>query len=550
MIQKTLKWFLPFVLVGLAAATWLPQPAKKRAMAPENYDPLALARASVGKIRNLEATVPPQCYTLTEGVANPCWTCHTRSTFPNQMDDADLQAEYAFSDLALSNAWTNLFVDRSTEIAAISDEQILDYVRTDNYTALRQHLEQRTDYKGYVPDLDFGRGFDEQGFARDGSQWRAFRYKPFPGDFWPTNGSSDDVLIRLAKPFRSRDGVEDRETYKINLALLEAAIAAGPQALAGATFRYETEPLDERLAGIDLDGDGSLAMARAIAALPRHYVGDAAGVTLVRYLYPKGTEFLHSVRYLDPDQPSFIAERMKELRYSKKTDMLDTWAINNRYEKEYGEKEEGRPPVFAGAPEVGLRNGFGWQLQGFIEDADGFLRLQTHEEHQACMGCHSSVGVTVDQTFALARKLPGAEGWAYQRLEGIRDVPQQGQSMGEIATYLSRVRGADPFRANDEMLARFFDAEGQPRLAELARAAVGGDRDIAWVLLPSRERALRLDKAYRALVQTQSFAKGRDTLASPAKNVHQRIVNGSTDLEATGKIYDDGRLWLNWSAAK
>lgn len=550
MFNKSLKLLLPCLLAGLAAATWVPSPPTGDARTAEGYDPLALARASVGKIRNLEASVPPQCYTLTQGVANPCWTCHTRSTFPNQRDDFDLQAEYAFSEQALNNAWSNLFVDRSAQIAAISDEEILDYVRTDNYTPLRRQLSQRSDYRGYVPDLDFALGFDEQGFARDGSHWRAFRYKPFPGDFWPTNGSSDDVLIRLDKRFRCRDGVEDRELYKINLALLEAAIAAGPQAQDGPHFQYQTEPLDERRAGLDLDGDGLLGTARMLSALPRSYVGDAADVPLVRYLYPKGTEFLHSVRYLDPDKPSFIALRMKELRYSKKVDMLDTWAINHRYEKEYAEKEEGRPPVFAGSPEVGLRNGFGWQLQGFIEDAAGFLRLQTHEEHQACMGCHSALGVTVDQTFALARKLPGVDGWAYQRLEGMRDVPQQGHSLGEIATYLSRVRGADPFRANDEMLARFFDREGQPRLSELARAAAGGDRDIAWLLLPSRERALHLDKAYRALVATQSFNLGRDTLASPAKNVHRSISNGSTDLEPAGKIYDDGKLWLDWRFAK
>ena len=36
---------------------------------------------------------------------------------------------------------------------------------------------------GYEPDLDLAKGFDEQGFARDGSFWRAFRYHPFPGGF-------------------------------------------------------------------------------------------------------------------------------------------------------------------------------------------------------------------------------------------------------------------------------------------------------------------------------------------------------------------------------
>ena len=61
----------------------------------------------------------------------------------------------------------------------------------------------------------------------------------------------------------------------------------------------------------------------------------------------------------------------------------------------------------------------GWQLQGFIEDAEGRLRLQSDEEHRVCMGCHDGIGVTVDQTFSFPRTLPGAEGWRYQDLRGI-----------------------------------------------------------------------------------------------------------------------------------
>ena len=33
-----------------------------------------------------------------------------------------------------------------------------------------------------------------------GSDWRTVRYQPFPGAFWPTNGSTGDVFIRLPKP--------------------------------------------------------------------------------------------------------------------------------------------------------------------------------------------------------------------------------------------------------------------------------------------------------------------------------------------------------------
>ena len=46
--------------------------------------------------------------------------------------------------------------------------------------------------------------------------------------------------------------------------------------------------------------------------------------------------------------------------------------------------------------------------------------------------------------------------------------------------------------------------------AEVRRAAAGGDRDLAWLLAPSRERALQLDKAYLAIARTQTFEHGRD----------------------------------------
>jgi hypothetical protein len=69
---------------------------------------------------------------------------------------------------------------------------------------------------------------------------------------------------------------------------------------------------------------------------------------------------------------------------------------------------------------VGLLNDFGWQLQGFIEDAEGRLRLQTQEEHLFCMGCHSNIGVTVDQTFSFPRKVPGKEAGGTRICEASR----------------------------------------------------------------------------------------------------------------------------------
>lgn len=514
--------------------------------APAAYDPLAVALASAGRLVNLEASVPSMCYTRTAGVANPCWTCHTDSVLPNEMEDAGLQEAYAFSDFGLENHWTNLFVDRSAAIATQGDDEILAYVRQDNYGPLRALLRQRTDFPGYPLEADLPGGVDADGFLVDGTGWRALRYKPFLGTFWPTNGSTDDVFIRLPRAFREDGrGVASLPVAKINLAILEAALCGDP-AVADADLERRVEPVDETVAGVDLDGNGQVGgLVELVRGLPARYVGGAAATAVRRYLYPAGVELLHTVRYIDPDAGHLLARRMKEVRWMIKRHDLDPWARSRAYEHELNEKQEGRPPFFAGGPDVGLRNAFGWQLQGWIEDAEGRLRLQTQEEHQFCMGCHSAIGVTVDSTFAFARKLPGAAGWRWQDARGVPDVPQAGHPDPETLTYFRRVGGGDEFRANQEVLERFFPG-GTLDEAAVRRAAPGGDRDLAWLIAPSRPRALLLNKAYRALVRTQSFEQGRDTLLLPASNVHRRIENGETELGRTQRLFDDGRLWLDW----
>jgi len=531
------------------AARWLDartSTAEQKRILAASYDPLELARTREGKLDHREAGIPPQCYTKTERTSNSCYTCHTDGHYPNSMIDFRLQAEYAFSEEGQRNHFSNLFLDHRKAMADMSDAWVLSYVRADNYAALRTLLRDRKDFHGYAPDLDFSAGFDAHGFAKDGSGWRAFRYKPFPGTFWQTNGSSDDVLIRLPEAFRRLAGEDSPAVYRANLALLEAALASDP-VTSEDKVRFSVEPFDERAIEYDLDRDGELeAQATEIVGLPRFYLGDANDVRVWHALYPEGTEFLHSVRYLDPDAPSFIATRMKELRYMKKLRNLEPSQLMGIYEHEHDEKDAGRLPVVQGSAETGLRNKFGWMLQGYIEDALGRLRLQTHQEQLACMGCHSNLGVTVDQTFSFARKVPGAMGWGYQDLAGIQDAPNLGAEQPEFATYLERVGGGDEFRENTEMLARFFPG-GKLDHAAVARVAQGGDQDIAWLLLPSRERALDLDRAYVALVRQQRFDRGRDAVLKPATHVHRTIENESTGLEAAGRVYRDGRLRLNWA---
>ena len=181
-------------------------------------------------IYNPEAVIPPQCYTRTEGRFNPCYVCH-QNHLPgreNRMNDAHLQRAYSFSDEGQTNRWRNLFEDRTERIAVISDEAIKSWINEDNFSELAGRLEA-AQFRGYIPRIqnlaDGAAAFDEQGFAKDGSHWVAFNYKPFPSTFWPTNGSTDDVMIRLPAKFRQTlDGAYNHDVYKANLAIVEVAI--------------------------------------------------------------------------------------------------------------------------------------------------------------------------------------------------------------------------------------------------------------------------------------------------------------------------------------
>jgi hypothetical protein len=500
-------------------------------------DPLAFAEAKGSHLGNLEASVPPMCYTQTGGTSNPCWVCHTQGQGRTRLDDSSLQETYAFSDSALTNHWTNLFVDRRSDIARVSDDEMLRWVRTDNNSPLLAAMAKMpASYTGFRPDLDLSRGFDDEGFARDGSQWRAVRYQPFLGAFWPTNGSTSDVFIRLPPAFR-----RTREQYRVNLTLVEAALSITDYA----TKRIDRaiESVDERVLGEDLDGDGELrAQTTRLRRLPVHYAGVADLV--VAQAYPPGTELLHTVRYLDPGASDRFATRLKELRYMRKVENPDDWGRLRAYNDEADDKADGTLPTYAGDPEVGLLGPFGWQLQGYIEDARGALRVQTMEEHRACMGCHGNIGVTIDNTFSIARKVPGADGWRHQDLRGLHDRPQVGHSQPELVEYFTRVQGGDETRSNDELLARFF--VGGHLDVEALRAG-----DLASTLFPSRERALALDKAYLAIVREQSFVRGRDAVLHPATRVHRAITTEGTGLhidaaDPNARTYRDGRLHLVW----
>lgn len=498
----------------------------------------------INTLFNAEAVVPPQCYTRTEARANPCYVCHQDniSGRENQMNDRDLQEAYSFSDVGMTNHWKNLFEDRSARVEKISDEEILAYINEDNYSELPERLKEK-DFQGYVPDLkDLHLGadaFDEEGFAKDGSHWVAFNYKPFPSTFWPTNGSTDDVMIRLAEPFRTdKEGNYSREIYKANLAIVEALIK-------GVTS-IGSLPIDEGKIGQDLDGDGELKTARSVTD-PKDWVGAAQGEEYFdTHLYPRGTEFLHTVRYIGVGENGEIgvSTRMKEVRYMWKVKPYGKPMYARKYELESFEKEAGNLPGYISLQQHGLDNGNGWAVQGFIEDRQGRLRFMTHEENFSCMGCHNSVGSTIDKTFSFARKIDGAEGWGYIDLRGMFDAPSKGETVGEIELYLTRAEGGSEFRNNEEMFERWFKADGTADPEKIAKA-----KDVYELITPSPERALLLNKSYRTIVEDQDYIFGKDAVAVPPVNVYDKIDNENSPTLPLERTYDYN-IVLDWAAGQ
>lgn len=529
-------------------------------------------------LHNRIAYIPPQCFTrVTDDsgagavAQNPCYVCHAQAREPNMQSQPELQLAYDFPQVRagapVQNPWSNSFRDRTAQVAAISDDAVRRYVAQDNYgyAARQSKIAQRLAalpvawdadengrWDGYVPDAHFS--YDARGFDRgpDGtpSGFRVFAYYPLPGGFMPANGSFDDVLIRLPEAFRQNDaGAEDLQTYELNLAIVEALIRRRDVPI---------DPTDESRYGVDVDGDGRLGRATHVrfAFDPRspsaslQYVGRAGqlhrsgALHLAPGLFPEGTEFLHSVRYLALDEQGAVraAPRMKELRYAKKHSWLSYAQLADHAQREAKEAalNPDRPEQFYGDGERGVHNASGWVLAAFIEDESGQLRPQTYEETVFCMGCHGGLSATEDSTFAFARKLSSgpAHGYYAPQWGAGQPLPDPTRDDGqpEYATYLRLNREGDSYRSNQELLARFYDASGAPRAQAFARLA----QDVAPLWLPSAARALTLDKAYWIIVKEQSFVAGRDPVVSGLSNVlrevRSRAPTGIAQAEAAPRL--------------
>lgn len=457
---------------------------------------------------NETAYITSQCYTKTidkEGSKhNPCYSCHRQSTKPNYMSDEDLQTSYSFPEYATKNRWLNLFKDRSNDIQNISDEDILKYISQDNYKDKQnniilenklKNLDPKWDFNnngiwdGYIPDIEYN--FDDDGFDRtqDGqiTGWRAYTYKPFLGTFWPTNGSTDDVMIRLPKVFwKNINNKIDLEIYKQNLEIVENLINGIKQT---------------------------------------NYVGLASlkNLDIAIGLYPVGTEFIHSVRYIQTNKKGIeLSKRMKELRYAKKSSWATYYQHQSLSDNEYKENHDfpDRYSVYKGDIEKGIYTNRGWWLQGFIEDKKGELRPQSYEENLYCIGCHATIGAITDATFSFKRKIAW-NSWKENSFYNIKDANN------EYLNYLKNNNHANEFRTNEEVYNKFFN-DGKLNTIEASKIK----DDIGYLIIPSKKRAMNLNKAYKVIVEEQSFIYGRDTHIKPLVNVHKQVIQDQdTHLE-------------------
>ena len=509
---------------------------------------------------NATAYIPPQCFTdpVADGVEhNPCYVCHTPSKEPNFLNDIDVQLSYVFPESGLKNKWDNIFKDRSEEIKAISDESIISYVRTDNYfnkdgeIAIKKRLESVPDswdrnkngrWDGFIPDVYFN--FDDLGFDHDPkgayTGWRVYAYYPFPGAFLPTNGATDDVMMRLPEAFRNNEaGDFDLAIYRTNFAILESLMNERDVTI---------PPVDETYLKVDLDKDGKLAIATNIkyewdprSSKNMSYVGMArvllekGDIHLAARLLPEGTEFLHSVRYIDIDgDQTKMATRMKELRYSRKNSWRNYYQLRTIVTKETKERHDfpERTKVVIGNMEDGMNTPHGWTYQGFIEDAAGDLRPQTYEETFACLGCHGYVGASNDTTISFTRKFKETsykEGWYHwseRGVEGIAD-PIREDGHGEYAYYLQHNPTGNEYRDNEEVLNKFFTKDGQAK-AEMFEQL---KNDISVLLMPTSERAIALNKAYKVIVDEQSYRLGREPVLNARDKVLKEVeLEGDTGI--------------------
>ena len=256
-----------------------------------------------------------------------------------------------------------------------------------------------------------------------------------------------------------------------------------------------------------------------------------------------------------------MSSRLKEFRYAKKTSWNSYSQLSNVGLSDIKEKHDfpDRLDVYTGNLETGINNKIGWFYQGFIEDKKGDLRPQTYEETLSCIGCHTNIGAIADSTFVYQRKFEKDSfnsGWYHWSKKGFKNIPDLKLENGETeyVRYLKENSYGDEFRTNEEIINKFFKKDWQKDSKNIEKDLIAKlenpdiklkqdwkfkldelekiKNDISYLILPSKQRALELNKAYKVIVDEQSFIYGKDIHIKPALNVHKELEKGtSTNLQ-------------------
>jgi hypothetical protein len=315
------------------------------------------------------------CYTKTDGVSNPCWTCHTSVVTPNDLGDWKLQQEYAFGKDALKNRWTNLFADRTKSAAAISDADVLAYVRQDNYAPLVAALANKKAIQ-LRPRPRLCEGFDDEVFAKDAS-WRAVRANRFPARS-ADNGSADEHADPPAAVPRRRGGQAVARIYCLSRSSRRRQQRSVRVQGSRRDGSRSTRLLPQRLRRRRRETLRARRDDRRVAA---HYVGGAApfrrgGVGPAAGIPPHGAL----------SRPGFAALSRRRIEESAtRRAKTSRRRIRPRLGREGRRQSDIEPSAVYGArrSKVHRRRWMAYQRSSRTR-AD--VRLQT-QEHQFCMGC-------------------------------------------------------------------------------------------------------------------------------------------------------------------
>lgn len=426
---------------------------------------------------NEDPAIPAQCWIETSyGTQNACKYCHTNYLAEikhgNNFPIAEDQILFSFPSPNLNKVnWKNVInpeeiiqrlKEEGIKVPQPDDFEILTYVRNDNWRAAYKTARPSGDdswnnlsnaesdfqlfpalnpddlfpYSDKNPTDDATHGYiDQQGFIRNNKNeytgWRAVNFFPY-AIFTPLTGSVSGIYIKLPGNFMTKDGKLDIEVYMKNLDLLAKNI--------------KNQKIDSEF-----------------------YYGDAANIRVTKGFYPVGTEFAHPLHYVDLNAdgetgvnldglnqnktadyefPGTRSKRVKEIRYMYK------WKDVNL--NDIGIKEsEGIPKAIGKEWKGWIDNNAGWIIAAYIENREGELRPQTTEELLQCLGCHSSVGNTIDAVWSFQRKLPRELGWQemnygdYKKSRPdktrLHDYYNQNAEMGELEYFYYTVVGADLF---------------------------------------------------------------------------------------------------------